>query len=95
MIQVIGSGIITETPWRSEAYHAKHPINATNLSKSAAPHELITVVKSTNAHRKVFFVHLTRASSLPLLTKSPFSRIRMAGKSWRGTERRIASAYRN
>jgi hypothetical protein len=34
-------------------------------------------------------------STLPLRVKSPFSRMRTAGKSWSGTDSMIASAYRN
>lgn len=74
---------------------AKHPTNATNLSKSAAPQELTAVVKNSKNHLKMFLVHLTLVSTLPLRVKSPFSRMRTAGKSWSGTDSMIASAYRN
>ena len=76
-------------------YHAKLPTNATNLSRSAAPAQLITVQAMTTRNLNVFFCHFTFQSNLPLRVKSPFSMIRTAGKSWSGTESRIASEYRN
>jgi len=75
-----------------ETYQAKHPTNATNLSRSAAPTQLITVHTNTIPNLKRFFSHFTRVSALPLRVNSPFSRILTAGKSWSGTERRMASA---
>lgn len=76
-------------------YQAKLPMNATNLSKSAAPAQLIAAHRNTTAHLNKFLSHFTRVSALPLRLKSPFSMIRTAGKSCRGTERRIANEYRN
>ena len=80
---------------KKSTHQAKHPTNATNLSKSAAPQELIAVVNNKTAHLKMFFVHLTLESTLPLRVKMPFSRMRTAGKSCSGTDSKIASAYRN
>lgn len=76
-------------------YQAKHPTNATNLSKSFAPNELITVVNKTNANLKRFFIHLTCMLPFPLLVNRPFSIIRMAGKSCNGIDKRMASAYKS
>jgi len=76
-------------------YQAKQPTKATNLSKSAAPTQLRTVQAITMANLNAFFCHLTRGSALPLRVNRPFSMILTAGKNWRGTESRIASAYKN
>jgi len=76
-------------------HQAKHPTNATNLSKSFAPNELITEANKTNANLKRFFVHLTCMLPFPLLVNKPFSIIRIAGKSCNGIDRRMASAYKN
>lgn len=76
-------------------YQAKHPTNATNLSRSFAPNELITVVNKTNANLKRFFAHLTCMLPFPLLVNKPFSIIRIAGKSCSGIDKRMASAYKN
>lgn len=71
--------------------HAKLPMKATNLSRSLAPHELTAVQTMTMKNLKKFFIHLTRLSPFPLEVNKPFSSIRTAGKSWRGTERSIAN----
>jgi hypothetical protein len=72
-------------------HQAKLPTKATNLSKSFAPAQLIPAHITTMAHLNKFFSHLIRVSAFPLrLVKIPFSMMRTAGKSWRGTERRMA-----
>ena len=76
-------------------HQAKQPTRATNLSKSAAPAQLITVQAITMRNLNPFFCHLTRGSAFPLRVNRPFSRILTAGKNWRGTESRIARAYIN
>ena len=73
------------------SYQAKLPTNATNLSRSFAPAQLSAVQPITTKNLNVFFCHLTFQSSFPLRVKRPFSMIRTAGKSWSGTESRIAS----
>lgn len=75
----------------NKPYHAKLPTKATNLSKSAAPTQLIPVQVITMANLKIFLYHLTRVSAFPLRVKSPFSKIRTAGNSCKGTESNIAS----
>lgn len=74
---------------------AKLPMNETNLSRSAAPIQLISVQNMTIANLKRFLYHLTRMLAFPLRVNNPFSRIRTAGKSCRGTDSRIAREYRN
>ena len=71
-------------------YQAKLPTNATNLSRSFAPAQLSTVLPMTTMNLNTFFCHLTFQSDFPLRVKSPFSMIRTAGKSWSGTDNRIA-----
>ena len=71
-------------------YHAKLPTNATNLSRSFAPAQLSAVQPMTTKNLNMFFCHFTFQSIFPLRVKSPFSIIRTAGKSWSGTESRIA-----
>ena len=80
---------------RSQTYQAKLPMNATNLSKSLAPVQLMTVQSATMEKRNTFFCHLTRRSSFPLRVNSPFSMILTAGKSCRGVDNKIAMEYRN
>jgi len=75
--------------------HAKLPVNATNLSKSSLPPQLMMAVTITRQNRKTFFSHLTLLLYLPDLTNRPFSMIRMAGNNWRGVDKRMASEYRN
>lgn len=78
-----------------ETHQAKLPMNATNLSRSPAPRYEMTVHSITIQNRKKFFSHLTRVLLFPLLAKRPVSMMRTAGKSWSGTERRIAAEYRS
>jgi len=80
---------------RLQTYQAKLPMKATNLSKSLAPAQLMTVQRATIEKRNTFFCHLTRISSFPLRVNSPFSMILTAGKSCRGVDSKIAMEYRN
>lgn len=80
---------------RSQTHQAKLPMNATNLSKSLAPVQLMTVQSATIEKRNTFFCHLTRRFSFPLRVNSPFSMILTAGKSCRGVDNNIAMEYRN
>lgn len=66
---------------QTQTYQAKLPINATNLSRSPAPAQLIAVQTNANPARNKFFSHFTRGFRLPLLTNNPFSRMRTAGKN--------------
>src|SRR5690606_19077399 len=83
--------VVTSLDIRIDTYHAKLPMSATNLSRSSAPPQEMSAVARTTKHRKIFFCHFTKGFALPLRVKIPFSMIRIAGKSWRGVERRIAS----
>ena len=76
-------------------HQAKQPTRATNLSKSAAPSQLRTLQAITMIDLNPFFCHLTQGSTLPLRVNRPFSRILTAGKNWRGTESKMARAYKN
>jgi len=80
---------------RWQTYQAKLPMKATNLSRSLAPVQLITVQSATIEKRNTFFCHLTRRFSFPLRVNSPFSMILTAGKSCRGVDNKIAMEYRN
>lgn len=71
-------------------YQAKLPMNATNLSRSAAPNQLIRVQAMTIENLKIFLYHLIRKLAFPLRVNNPFSTMRTAGKSCSGTDSRIA-----
>ena len=76
-------------------HQAKLPTSATNLSKSAAPTQLTQAQNMTIRQRNIFFSHFTFKSVFPLRVKNPFSIIRTAGKSCNGTDKRMASEYKN
>lgn len=52
----------------AETRQAKLPTNATNLSRSAAPAQLIKEQRITIPNLKKFLYHLTRGSRFPLLS---------------------------
>jgi hypothetical protein len=80
---------------KNGTHQAKLPMNATNLSRSAAPVQLMIVQNMTIENLNIFLYHLTRKLDFPLRVNNPFSRMRTAGKSCSGTESRIAREYRN
>lgn len=89
------SGMRTGALIRWKTHQAKLPMKATNLSRSLAPVQLMTVQSATIEKRNTFFCHLTKISCFPLRVKRPFSMILTAGNSCRGVDNKIAMEYRN